>query len=166
MVRPPTKSVARVYRDVNAQFGPAWHEYGRLFSSLVPHVSLTLPNRQSSSSVGLTGSLRDSAQSRPRKILRGMTLYLLIARSQSIHILGFRGRPCHTRRKMHHKSAQARQKEKDKTRNKDLAKSRRRSKHCSSPRRRSRPSFKNSKPCHRIRRQRRFQGPIPAVHRL
>ncbi|KIJ21521.1 hypothetical protein PAXINDRAFT_164999 [Paxillus involutus ATCC 200175] len=30
MVRPPTKSVARIYRDVNAQFGPAWHEYDNL----------------------------------------------------------------------------------------------------------------------------------------
>lgn len=38
MVRPPTKSVARVYRDVNAQFGPAWHEYGHpLFSSTPPN---------------------------------------------------------------------------------------------------------------------------------
>ncbi|KAI6159608.1 Pkinase-domain-containing protein [Pisolithus thermaeus] len=30
MVRPPAKSVARVYRDVNAQFGPAWYEYDNL----------------------------------------------------------------------------------------------------------------------------------------
>jgi len=30
MVRPPTKSVARIYRDVNANFGPVWHEYGQI----------------------------------------------------------------------------------------------------------------------------------------
>ena len=28
MGRTPTKSVARVYADVNAKLGPSWHEYG------------------------------------------------------------------------------------------------------------------------------------------
>jgi hypothetical protein len=29
MGRTPTKSVARVYTDVNAKLGPSWHEYGQ-----------------------------------------------------------------------------------------------------------------------------------------
>lgn len=33
MGRTPTKSVARVYADVNAKLGPSWHEYGTVKSN-------------------------------------------------------------------------------------------------------------------------------------
>ena len=35
MGRTPTKSVARVYADVNAKLGPSWHEYGAAAVPLV-----------------------------------------------------------------------------------------------------------------------------------
>ena len=39
MGRPSTKSVARIYPDVNSKLGPSWYEYG---PSSVPHYRRTL----------------------------------------------------------------------------------------------------------------------------
>jgi len=56
MGRAATKSVARVYADVNAKLGPSWHEYGMMVF-YHPSPSLILSGRQSPGAVGLTGPL-------------------------------------------------------------------------------------------------------------
>jgi len=56
MGRAATKSVARVYADVNAKLGPSWHEYGMMVF-YHPSPSLISSGRQSPGAVGLTGPL-------------------------------------------------------------------------------------------------------------
>lgn len=70
MGRSATKSVARVYCDVNNRMGSSWYEYGTI-ATIVNRYFFTCPFRQSTGSVGISRPLWNCTESGARKIFRG-----------------------------------------------------------------------------------------------
>ncbi len=72
MGRAATKSVARVYPEVNSKLGPSWYEYGRCkFRLNSPARPLIRGHRQPAGAMGHPGPLRDRKESRPGQVLGG-----------------------------------------------------------------------------------------------
>lgn len=80
MGRSTTKSVARVYADVNGRLGASWYEYGALSLSYFQFRSLQqyVFDRQSSGPVGISRSLWNCTKGWERKVLWGeFRIYLM-----------------------------------------------------------------------------------------
>lgn len=159
-----TKSVARVYADVNARFGASWYEYGTIATiTLFPIFTAAFADN-----LQVQWGSQDHYEI-VRKVGRGK--YSEVSATFRLGKVTEKGRSGVRRNKRGHRGevyyqgVEASQEEENKARNKDTAKFGWRSQYCCPSGRRSRSNTEDSKFDYRICPQRRFQGLVPPLHR-
>ena len=111
--------------------------------------------------MGISGSVRDRAESRTRKVLGGQPDFAsYITEVLLKYCTGLRRCKRRHRGEVHYQSLKACQEKENKARNQNFAKSSRRAECCCTIGRCPRPNIQNSQFNHGIRTQRRLQGPL------
>lgn len=156
MGRSSTKSVARVYADVNAKLGPSWHEYGtqRCLGILLV---LFLTSLCFTDNLQVQWGSQDHYEI-VRKVGRGK--YSEVRHANPITFerrphgtIGVRRHQCCHRGKVYRQGPKTREKEENQARNQDPTESGRGTQCCRAFGCRSRSSVQDTKSDHRIRPQ-------------